>query len=104
ANVRDTTAGKAEIIDAGYMVGTDGGSSTVREQLGIGMTGTPALTYTTNVMFRCKSFSELHDKGKGYRFIFIGPEGVRLTIAAVNGTDRFRMSIVGSPQKITHTE
>ena len=86
------------------MVGTDGGASTVREQLGIGMSGNPALTYTTNVMFRCPDFHELHDKGKGYRFIFIGPEGVWLTIVAVNGADRFRMSIVGTPQKINHSE
>ena len=40
----------------------------------------------------------------GYRFIFIGPEGVWLTIVAVNGADRFRMSIVGTPQKINHSE
>jgi 2-polyprenyl-6-methoxyphenol hydroxylase-like FAD-dependent oxidoreductase len=93
-----------ETIEADYMVGTDGGASTVREHIGIGMSGTPALTYTTNVMFRCENFSELHDKGKGYRFIFIGPEGTWLTIVAVNGADRFRMSIVGSPEKINHSE
>src|SRR4029079_1881158 len=29
---------------------------------------------------------------------------VWLTIVAVNGADRFRMSIVGTPQKINHTE
>ena len=68
------------------------------------MSGKPALTYTTNVMFRCTNFSQLHDKGLGYRFIFIGPEGVWLTIVAVNGSDRFRMSIVGTPQKINHCE
>jgi hypothetical protein len=68
------------------------------------MSGTPALTYTTNVIFRCKNFSALHDKGLGYRFIFIGPEGVWLTIVAVDGADRFRMSIVGTPQKINHSE
>jgi 2-polyprenyl-6-methoxyphenol hydroxylase-like FAD-dependent oxidoreductase len=104
AQVRDTVSGKVETIKADYLAGTDGGASTVREQLGIGMSGTPALTYTTNVMFRCANFSELHDKGKGYRFIFIGPEGVWLTIVAVNGADRFRMSIVGTPQKIDHSE
>jgi 2-polyprenyl-6-methoxyphenol hydroxylase-like FAD-dependent oxidoreductase len=98
-----TQAG-TETIEAEYMVGTDGGGSTVREQLGIGMSGTPALTYTTNVMFRCENFSKLHDKGLGYRFIFIGPEGTWLTIVAVNGADRFRMSIVGSPEKINHSE
>jgi 2-polyprenyl-6-methoxyphenol hydroxylase-like FAD-dependent oxidoreductase len=104
ADVRDTVSGKTQTIEADYMAGTDGGASTVREQLGIGMSGAPALTYTTNVMFRCKNFSELHDKGKGYRFIFIGPEGTWLTIVAVNGGDRFRMSIVGSPQKINHSD
>jgi 2-polyprenyl-6-methoxyphenol hydroxylase-like FAD-dependent oxidoreductase len=104
AEVRDTLSGNTETIEADYLVGTDGGASTVREQLGIGMSGTPALTYTTNVIFRCKNFSALHDKGLGYRFIFIGPEGVWLTIVAVDGADRFRMSIVGTPQKINHSE
>jgi 2-polyprenyl-6-methoxyphenol hydroxylase-like FAD-dependent oxidoreductase len=98
------TANGIETIEAQYLVGTDGGASTVREQLGSGMSGTPALTYTTNVMFRCANFSKLHDKGLGYRFIFIGPEGTWLTIVAVNGADRFRMSIVGSPEKINHSE
>ena len=104
ATVRDAATGATDTIAASYMVGTDGGSSTVRERLGIRMTGNPTLTYTTNVLFRCRNFSELHDKGKGYRFIFIGPEGVWLTIVAVDGADRFRMSIVGSAEKITHTE
>ncbi len=68
------------------------------------MSGNPALTYTTNVIFRCADFPSLHDKGKGYRFIFIGPEGTWLTIVAINGGDRFRMSIVGSADKVVHTE
>lgn len=104
ARVRDTTTGAEETIDADTMVGTDGGASTVREALGIAMSGNPALTYTTNVLFRCENFSRLHDKGEAYRFIFIGPEGTWLTIVAVNGRDRFRMSIVGSPEKINHSE
>jgi 2-polyprenyl-6-methoxyphenol hydroxylase-like FAD-dependent oxidoreductase len=103
ATVRDAS-GVTRTVRAGYMVGCDGGASVVREALGIGMSGTPALTYTTNVMFRCPDFDALHDKGKAYRFIFIGPAGTWLTIVAVNGADRFRMSIVGSPEKITHSE
>src|SRR5207249_10835790 len=91
-------------IEADYLIGTDGASSTVRERLGITMSGAPALTYTTNVIFRCPDFDKLHDKGKAYRFIFIGPEGTWLTIVAINGADRFRMSIVGSADKVTHTE
>ena len=76
----------------------------VRERAGITMSGNPALTYTTNVIFRCPDFWSLHDKAKGYRFIFIGPEGTWLTIVAINGGDRFRMSIVGSADKVAHTD
>src|SRR5436190_810852 len=75
-----------------------------RERAGITMSGNPALTYTTNVMFRCADFPSLHDKGRAYRFIFVGPEGTWLTVVAINGGDRFRMSIVGSADKVTHTE
>src|SRR5262249_9834620 len=103
ATVRDS-AGAVDTIAADYLVGTDGGASLVRERLGITMSGNPALTYTTNVMFRCANFPSLHDKGLGYRFIFIGPEGTWLTIVAINGGDRFRMSIVGSDDKVAHSE
>jgi 2-polyprenyl-6-methoxyphenol hydroxylase-like FAD-dependent oxidoreductase len=104
ATVRDQATGATRTIAASYLIGTDGGSSTVRERLGITMSGNPALTYATNVIFRCPDFASLHDKGKAYRFIFIGPEGTWLTIVAINGADRFRMSIVGTPDKVTHTE
>jgi 2-polyprenyl-6-methoxyphenol hydroxylase-like FAD-dependent oxidoreductase len=104
AIVRDTRSGETREIEAEYLVGTDGGASFVREMLRIPMSGHPALTYTTNVIFRCPQFERLHDKGRAYRFIFIGPEGTWLTIVAVNGGDRFRMSIVGTPEKVNHSE
>jgi 2-polyprenyl-6-methoxyphenol hydroxylase-like FAD-dependent oxidoreductase len=104
ARLRDLASGETREIAADYLVGTDGGASLVRERAGITMSGNPALTYTTNVMFRCADFPSLHDKGKAYRFIFIGPEGTWLTIVAINGGDRFRMSIVGSADKVNHSE
>src|SRR5205823_1023687 len=104
AQLLDGATGETRELAADYLVGTDGGASLVRERAGITMSGNPALTYTTNVMFRCADFPALHDKGKAYRFIFIGPEGTWLTIVAINGGDRFRMSIVGSADKVTHSE
>ncbi len=104
ASLRDTRTGATRIMTADYLVGADGGASTVREGAGIAMSGNPALTYTTNVLFRCADFPALHRMGKAYRFIFIGPEGTWLTIVAVNGGDRFRMSIVGTPDKVNHSE
>jgi hypothetical protein len=76
----------------------------VRERLGITMTGNPALTYTTNVMLRIPDFATLHRFTPGYRFIFVGPEGTWLTIVAINGRDRYRMSIVGSADQVSHSE
>ena len=40
-------------IEGAYLVGCDGGASSLREQLGIRMEGRRSLTYTTNVIFRC---------------------------------------------------
>jgi 2-polyprenyl-6-methoxyphenol hydroxylase-like FAD-dependent oxidoreductase len=99
ATMRDTKSGEAQQVRARYLVGCDGGASTVREALGIGMAGKPALTYTTNAIFRCPGFWSLHDKKPGYRFIFIGPEGTFGTIVAIDGRDRFRFSFVGDETK-----
>jgi 2-polyprenyl-6-methoxyphenol hydroxylase-like FAD-dependent oxidoreductase len=93
-----------ETIEAQYLVGTDGAASTVRCLLDIPMSGNPALTYTTNAIFRCPGFNQLHDKGEFYRFIIIRPEGTFATIVAIDGRDRFRFSIVGSEEKHTYGE
>ncbi len=104
ATVRDNLTGAVRTIAANYLIGTDGGGSLVRERTGITMSGNPALTYTTNVMLRIPDFASLHRFAPGYRFIFVGPEGTWLTIVAINGRDRYRMSVVGSTDKVNHSE
>jgi 2-polyprenyl-6-methoxyphenol hydroxylase-like FAD-dependent oxidoreductase len=99
ATLRDLETGQEEKVIANYLVGTDGAASIVREKLGIPMRGEPVLTHTTNVIFRCRDLPSLHDKGKAYRFIFIGREGTWLTIVAIDGADRWRMSIIGDKSK-----
>jgi hypothetical protein len=63
------------------------------------MAGNPVLTYTTNVIFRCPDLLSLHDKGKAYRHILIGPEGTWATIVAINGRDQWRFSIIGGTEQ-----
>jgi hypothetical protein len=62
------------------------------------MVGTATLTHTTNVIFRCPGLVGLHDKGRAYRFIILGPEGTWSTIVAINGTDQWRFSIIGGAE------
>jgi 2-polyprenyl-6-methoxyphenol hydroxylase-like FAD-dependent oxidoreductase len=103
ATVENADTGTREQIDARYIIGCDGARSLVRETLGIGMSGNPVLTYTTNVIFRCADLLSLHDKGKAYRHILIGPEGTWATIVAINGRDQWRFSIIGGSQQREYT-
>jgi 2-polyprenyl-6-methoxyphenol hydroxylase-like FAD-dependent oxidoreductase len=95
-HVKDLRTGAQRVITARYLVACDGGNSLIRQQLGIEMHGQGLLTYTTNVIFEAKGFNDLHDKTPGYRYMFIGAEGAWGTIVAIDGRDRWRMSIVGN--------
>jgi 2-polyprenyl-6-methoxyphenol hydroxylase-like FAD-dependent oxidoreductase len=103
AVVENAETGAREDIPARYIVGCDGARSLVRETLGIAMQGNPVLTHTTNVIFRCPQLLSLHDKGKAYRHIFIGPEGTWATIVAINGRDEWRFSIIGGSEQRDYT-
>ena len=104
AQLVDQRTGSRETIEAAYVAGCDGGSSTVRQRLDIEMSGSPVLTYTTNVVFRREGLDQIHDKTPGYRFIFIGPEGTWATLVAINGRDRWRFSLVGDETRRTYSE
>lgn len=98
ATVRDHERGTTDTLTAAYVVACDGAASRVRELVGIPMTGSPLLTNTTNIIFRDPHLAERHDKGRCYRFIIIDTAGTWATIVAINGADRWRMSIVNSPE------
>ena len=104
AIVRNVKTGETRTIESSYLVGTDGGASTVRQKLGIQMIGEPVLTYTTNVVFRCDGLEKLHTTKPAYRYIFIGPEGTWATLVAINGRDQWRFSLVGDETMRTMTE
>jgi 2-polyprenyl-6-methoxyphenol hydroxylase-like FAD-dependent oxidoreductase len=103
ATVKDVATDRSYEIKARYIAGCDGAHSTVREILGIKMQGRAALTYTTNVIFRCADLASRHPGRKPYRYIFIGPEGTWSTIVAINGRDQWRMSVIGgeTPRQLT---
>ncbi len=97
AEIERTDTGQRIDVRARFVVGCDGAGSAVREATGVRLLGEPALTYTTNLIFRRDGFEALHDKPPGYRFILLDEEaGTWATIVAINGRDEWRMSIVRS--------
>jgi 2-polyprenyl-6-methoxyphenol hydroxylase-like FAD-dependent oxidoreductase len=97
ARIADAEAGATIELDAPYLIGCDGASSTVAKAIAGNMEGTPVLSNTTNIIFRAPQLMSLHDKGEAYRFIIVNVEGTWATIVAINGFDRWRMSIVHTP-------
>jgi hypothetical protein len=92
--VLERATGRALEIESSFLVGCDGASSKVAAALAITYDGQPALTNTTNVIFRSPELKSLHDKGQAYRFICVAPEGTWATLVHIDGWDRWRMSVV----------
>ena len=67
AHVR-TAGGATESIRAAYLVGCDGGSSTVRRQLGIKLTGEANLLQLRQALYHCEDLYERIPIGKGRHY------------------------------------
>lgn len=106
ARIRDKKTGEESVVRARYIVGCDGGDSTVRNQLGISMSGEGALTYTTNAIIHCPELHKLNKMERAYRYIFIGEEGTWATLVAIDGHDNWRFSLIGdrSQRQVTDAE
>lgn len=96
ATIENLNSGATYDLQAQYMVACDGAGSRIRQALGIEMKGNPALTYTTNVIFRSKELHSITRFGPCYRFILITQEGTWATIVAIDGRDDWRFSIIRS--------
>jgi 2-polyprenyl-6-methoxyphenol hydroxylase-like FAD-dependent oxidoreductase len=92
----DADTGRSEQVRASYLIGCDGFQSTVRELLGIAIRGERHIDWTMNTYLRIADLSAHHDKGKAFRYVFVGPEGSRSFISAVNGKDLWRLQHVGT--------
>lgn len=92
--------GERYTIRARYMVGCDGVNSGVREALGIGVAGNPALSYSISALIEAPGLGQYHDKGTAERYIFLGAEGVWGNLTVVDGRDQWRLTIAGSEEKL----
>jgi len=94
ATLRDCLTGRGETVRTKYLVGCDGFASTVRDLLGIEIRGEPHIDWSMTIYLRIPNLPAQHDKGKGFRYIFVGPEGTWSFLSIVDGKDLWRLQLV----------
>ena len=92
--MRDQQSGRPETVRAQYLVGCDGFASTVRELLGIEIRGEPHIDWSMTIYLRIPDLPAQHDKGKAFRYVFVGPEGTWSFLSIVDGKDLWRLQLV----------
>jgi 2-polyprenyl-6-methoxyphenol hydroxylase-like FAD-dependent oxidoreductase len=92
-------AGRPQRLRARYVVACDGAPSLVRRQLEIPFDGI-MLDFSVSAMIRIPRLEQYHDKGRGERFLLIGPEGTWANLTAVDGRELWRFTMVGSAEKL----
>ena len=94
AMLRDGQSGRSATVRAKYLIGCDGFASTVRELLGIDITGEPHIDWSMTIYLRIPDLNAQHDKGKAFRYVFVGPEGTWSFLSIVDGKDLWRLQLV----------
>ncbi|MFY9695444.1 MAG: FAD-dependent monooxygenase [Xanthobacteraceae bacterium] len=102
ATLRDRQNERIETVRARYLVGCDGVASTVRSLLGIDIRGVPHIDWAMTVYLRIPDLAAQHDKGKAFRYIFVGPEGTWSFISIVDGKDLWRLQLVDLDEERLH--
>ena len=98
--LRDLRSGEAMRVNAQYLVACDGAGSSVRRALDMPMEGEPVLSYSVGIYLRAPGLLNKHDKGPAERYIFLGPDGAWGHLTVVDGSELWRMTVIGSEDKI----
>lgn len=100
ATVTDLSNNERVLIRASYLIGCDGVGSEVRSALGIEMRGNTKLSYSISILLRMPGLMQHMDKGEAERYIFVGPEGTWGNWTVIDGKDLWRLTILGTPEKL----
>jgi 2-polyprenyl-6-methoxyphenol hydroxylase-like FAD-dependent oxidoreductase len=95
ADVENTETGESTTIEAAFLVGCDGGGSTVRSGLGYKLEG-DRLSNSVGIYFTSYDLHAHHTMGKGTRYWMIGEDGTWGNLTVVDGSDVWRLTISGS--------
>ncbi len=88
ALLRDVKTGEQTSVKAAYIVGADGARSTVREKLGIKMSGTSPLSHNHNIIFRAPGLAARHGLGRAVMYWLVNEE-VPSVVAPLDTGDRW---------------
>ena len=102
ATLTDAESGRNETVRAKYLVGCDGFASTVRELLGIALRGALHIDWAMTVYLRIPDLHRQHDKGKAFRYVYVGPEGTWSFLSIVDGRDLWRLQLVDLDESRLH--
>jgi 2-polyprenyl-6-methoxyphenol hydroxylase-like FAD-dependent oxidoreductase len=90
---------QAITVRSKYLVGCDGAGSAIRRAAGIGFDG-KQLDYSVSAMIEVEHLEDYHPLGRAERYMFIGPEGTWANLTAVDGRALWRLSLVGSEERL----
>jgi hypothetical protein len=93
AELVETKTGRTDAIEVDYLIGCDGGKSTVRRELGIELQGAFSQGMNVAVLFRSPILSLSHH-GPAVQYQIINAQ-VQGAIAAVDGRELWRLNIRG---------
>jgi 2-polyprenyl-6-methoxyphenol hydroxylase-like FAD-dependent oxidoreductase len=92
ASLVDTTSGKQEQVEASYLVGCDGGGSTVRRSQAISLQGTYAEGHNLGVYFRAPTLLARNPFGEASQYWLTNVDG-RGPVSTVDGRETWRVSV-----------
>ncbi|VCU70875.1 2,4-dichlorophenol 6-monooxygenase [Pigmentiphaga humi] len=95
----DLATGARKDFKAQYVLACDGAASQVRTDVGIAMQGRP-LGYSVNILIRSPGLARRHLMGEAERYMFVGPEGMWGNLTVVDGSDIWRLTVMGSQEKM----
>jgi 2-polyprenyl-6-methoxyphenol hydroxylase-like FAD-dependent oxidoreductase len=91
----DRASGTRETIRARYLVACCGGRSSVREQLGIELQGSPAIEYNLNIFVHIRDLWSYGTAGEAAMYFFVAPEGIWRTLVDIDGRTLWRVGLRG---------
>ena len=86
-------------VHSKYLVACDGAGSAVRRAAGIEFEGRQ-LDYSVSAMIEVEHLEDYHPLGRAERYMFVGTEGTWANLTAVDGRALWRLSLVGSEERL----